>query len=122
MDVERERHSHISRNERLKHNKEREMALVFARNGYSVEMLKEIPRVSSPDVRIDGIPAELKSTASAANILNYAKKATRKQGAQIVLFQFDEMTAIVTERLKKLSQMGIHGKYFIKGKNIIFDF
>jgi hypothetical protein len=37
------------------------MSLVFARDGSRMVMLEEIPRVSSPDVLINGILAELKS-------------------------------------------------------------
>ncbi len=121
MDVERERRSHISRNERLKHNKEREMALVFARNGYRVEMLKEIPRISSPDVRIDGVPAELKRTASAGNIVKMAKKAITKQGARVVLFQFDIDSEQVRWELLELKRRGYSVLYFFTGQEKVYS-
>ncbi len=124
MDVERERHSHISRNEWLKYNKEREMALVFARNGYRVEMQKELPRISSPDVRIDGVPAELKRTASAGNIVKYAKKSTVVQGAKVTLFQFDsqspEIREAIENKIEELRRKGYSGYYFFTGENKVY--
>ncbi len=124
VDVERERRSHISKNEQSKYNKEWEMALVFARNGYRVEMQKELPRISSPDVRIDGVPAELKRTANAGNIVKYAKKATAVQGAKVVLFQFDaqsqEIRGAIENKVEELRRKGYSGYYFFTGENKVY--
>ncbi|GHV48021.1 hypothetical protein FACS1894181_02740 [Bacteroidia bacterium] len=105
-------HSTMNKNEKEKFNKEFEMSLVFARNGYKIEMLKERSGVSSSDITINGIMADLKKTSSHNNIMSYAKKANRRQGAKIVLFEFEKETMHIKEELKKLKAIGIQVKYF----------
>ncbi len=97
------------------------MAEIYALNGYKVEMLAEVPRVSSPDVLIDGLPADLKRTGSHNNIVNYAKKAVREQGAELVLFQLDTMTPEIRKELNKLKSIGIRCKYFITGEGKVYS-
>ncbi len=111
-----------SKNERDVYKKESDMCKVFARNGYRMVMLHEKSGVSSPDVLINGIPADLKRTKGVNNIEKYAKKAVRKQGAKLVLIQFDEMNDDVLGKIRKLSSMNIHGKYFITGSDELFVF
>ncbi len=98
------------------------MAIVFARNGYKIEMLEEIPRKSSPDVTINGIPADFKYTKSAGNIVKYAQKAVREQGSELVLYEIKERTDHIKKEFEVLSKMNIHGKYFIAGKLQIYEF
>ncbi len=95
------------------------MAEVIARGGYKIAMLKEVPGVSSPDVTILGIPAELKRTKSAGNIIKYAKKAVQKQGAKILLFQFDSDTGDIRIKLSELERNGYKVLYFFTGENKI---
>jgi hypothetical protein len=121
VDRERIAHSKISKNERAKFDKEYEMAKVFAQNGYKVEMLKEIPGVSSSDVLINGISVDLKRVSGHKNIAGYAKKAIRKQGAEIVLFEFNVMTHDIQDELVKLKKLGINVKYFITGGNKVIN-
>lgn len=104
-----------------KYIKEHNMCVTFANAGHTIEHLSEISGVSSSDVRFDGIPAELKKTENENHIIDYAIKATTKQGAQIVLFQVDVMNARVRGKFRYLSNHGIHGYYFITGdeNNII---
>jgi hypothetical protein len=45
------------------------------------------------DIYLNGIPADLKKTVGSGNIVKYAKKAVEKQGAQIVVFEFNNTTA-----------------------------
>lgn len=106
----------INKNERLKYKKEAEMCRVFARNGYRVEHQAEQPGVSSPDVVIDGLPADLKRLSSHNNIVRHAVKAVRKQGAKVVLLQLDEETKQVHIELDKLKKAGIHARYFFTGR------
>ncbi len=110
------------KNEGGKYEKEFAVAKVFAQNGHAMEMLEEISRIPSPDVTIDGIPADMKSTYSIGNIERYAIESLKKQHAKIVLFRLEEKNAAIEEKIRKVSLMGIHGKYFFKGENIIFDF
>jgi hypothetical protein len=100
-----------SKNERKKFEQERSMSLVFARGGYRIVMLEEIPRVSSPDVLINGIPAELKNLNSPGTIVKSAKKAVRHQGAEIVLFQLIESEEAYKE-LQAVKELGIRAIYY----------
>jgi hypothetical protein len=122
VDKERIAHSKVSKNERAKFEKEYDMAMTFARNGYKIEMLKETPRVSSPDVTINGMKAELKRVSGHNNIEKHAKKAIEKQGAEIVLFEINAMTGKIHDELNRLKRMDIKVKYFTSdNKNTIVD-
>lgn len=122
-DKSRIEHSRMNKNESAKYEKELSMCKVFARNGYQIEMLGETPGISSPDVRINGINADLKRTSSANNIVKYAKKAIRKQGAERLLFQFDAETSALHKELFDVKREGIKGFYFFTGReNEIFEF
>lgn len=111
----------LNKQEAAKYNKELGMSRVFASAGNKIEMLEEIPRISSPDVHINGLLADLKRTKSHNNLVHYAKKAIYKQGANIVLFQFDVMTPGIRDELNKLKSFGIKCKYFITGENKVYD-
>ena len=106
-----------NKQEQAKYDKEHEMCLTFARAGYRIEHLGETPGVSSPDVTINGMAADLKRTKGSGNIVKYARKAVRQQGAEMVLFQFDEFNDAVRKELLSLKREGIRAKYFITGEN-----
>ena len=121
IDRERILHSAISKNEKAKFDKEYRMCEVFARNGYRIEMLKERPGISSSDIRFNGVLAELKKTSSHNNIMNYAKKAIDKQGAKIVLFEFEKETKEIHLELLKLRKENIPiYYYFTKRMDLIY--
>jgi hypothetical protein len=109
-------HSNTSKNEKAKFEKEISMSKIFAKTGYKIEMLEEMPRIPSPDIKIDGLLADLKSVSSHNNIVKDAKKAVRKQGAEIVLFEFEKETKEIYIEIKKLLRMGIHGMYYFTGR------
>ena len=121
VDKQRIKHSKISKNEKDKFDKEYTMCVVLAQNGYMIEMLKERPGFSSSDITINGIMAELKKTSSHNNILKYAKKAIDKQGAEMVVFEFDAMTGKIRDELNKMKRMNIKVKYFISENKIVID-
>jgi len=99
------------------------MSLVFAKSGYKVELLEEIPRIPSSDARINGILADLKKVSSHNNIVNDAKKTIYKQGAKIVLFEFEEETEKIHKEIFQLQKIKIHGKYyFTKNHNKVYEF
>jgi hypothetical protein len=100
----------LNKQEREKFEKERGMCIVLAKNGYAVEYLKEAQ--GSYDILLNGIPADLKKTASHNNILGYAKTAVCSQGARIVVFELKKETAHIKESLKKLKKRGITVKYY----------
>lgn len=106
-----------NKQEQAKYEKEHEMCLVFARAGYRIEHLGETPGVSSPDVTINGMPADLKRTKGSGNIVKYARKAVRQQGAEMALFQFDKWNDDFRKQLLILKKEGIKAKYFITGEN-----
>lgn len=116
--AQRVEHAAISKNEADKYKKEAQMCRTLALNGRKVEMLEEVSGVSSPDVLINGIPAELKRCASANNITNYGKKAM-KQGAKLVIFQFDNYTNDFRKSVRILKLAGIKVEYFITGSKDI---
>ena len=62
------------------------MSLTYAKAGYTIEMLKEASRTPSPDVRFNGVLADLKSTSSHNNIIRYAKSAIKEKKADVLLF------------------------------------
>ena len=120
VDKDRIENSMKNKQEKAKYEKEYNMAKVFAKNGFKMQMLNEVPRISSPDVLIDGVPADLKKVV-ANSIEKQARKAIKKQGAEVVLFQFDEMTHQIGIELNKLRNLGIKYKYFITGEEKVYS-
>jgi hypothetical protein len=109
-------HSHASKNETDKFNKEFAMAMVFAKNSFRIELLEEIPRIPSPDVTINDIFADLKRLSSHNNIVREAKKAIYEQGAAVILFQFDNETEEIHKQIEVLKQREISACYFFTGR------
>jgi hypothetical protein len=73
------------------------------------------------DIYLNGISADLKKTASHNNVVDYAKKAVNKQGANMVVFEFETMTGKIRDELNKLKRMGIKVKYFTSDDKVIID-
>ena len=108
-------HGSINKQERYKLDKETRMAKVFADGGYRIEMIEEKTRESSHDAFVNGIKAEFKSVSSPKQILHHAKKATREQGAELVLFELNtERSVEVEKELDKVRRAGIKGLYYYK--------
>ncbi len=103
-----------SKNAKEVYDKEQKMSVVLAKHGKRVEHLSDAS--GGHDVRVNGVSADLKKTKGANNLANYARKATRKQGAKLVVFQIDNLNHAVHFELNKLSDKGIHGWYFITGR------
>jgi len=55
------------------------------------------------------------------SILSYAKKAVYKQGAKIVVFEFEEMTHKIKKELYNLQKFGITIKYFTTKGKVVLD-
>lgn len=111
-----------NKQETAKFGKEQAMCIVLANAGFKVEHLAETPGISSPDIRINGVPADLKRTASATNIWKYARHAIKEQGAKKLVFQFDDFNSSFIEEMEKLRKRGIHGYYFVTGENTVREF
>jgi len=93
------------------------MCMTLAKYGYKVEYLKMTD--GGFDIYLNGVSADLKKTASHNNILDYAKKATREQGAKIVVFELGKDTREIQAELEKLKRMKISVCYYFsnnKGK------
>ncbi|ATA76944.1 hypothetical protein CCAN12_800068 [Capnocytophaga canimorsus] len=110
-------HSKINKNETAKFKKEKRVALVYAQNGYQMELWNEIPGISSPDGALNGIPIDLKSLSSHNNIVKEAKSAINKQGAKMVLFEFTKETNKIYWEILKLKEQNIKAMYYFKDKN-----
>jgi hypothetical protein len=121
VDRERTRQGSINKQERGKYEKELSMCQTLANNGYKVEYMKEME--GRFDIYLNGVAADLKKTASHNHIRDYAKKAVRKQGAELVLFEFEKETKGIYIAIDELVRKGIHGKYYFTGKtNKIYSF
>jgi len=101
-----------NKQEKAKYEKEANMAKVLADNGYRVEHLSEVSGISSHDITINGIAADLKSLSSHNNIARHFKDATQKQGADAVVFEFKNETKKIYTELKKLSSNTGHKVYY----------
>ena len=73
-------------------DKEYKMLKVCADYGHDITYLKGENREigGTYDILFDDIPADLKKTKSSGNIVKYARKALQKQGAKIVIFEFEQ--------------------------------
>lgn len=94
VDVHSSRLENANKNkqERAKFEKEHRMCCVLADNGYKIEMLQEVAGVPSSDILINGKKADLKATKSANNIEKYGKKAILEQDADLVVFEFEDIS------------------------------
>lgn len=112
-----------SNSERQKYEKEASMCKVLAQNGHTIVHLADRKHSDGTyDILIDGHKADLKSTKGANNIGNYAKHATRKQGAELVVFEIKKVDGAVHREINKLSKKGIHGYYYEKGTKKLIPF
>ena len=105
-----------SKNERAKFDKEHEMCEQAAKNGHAVKHMPDVKDGGSYDAMIDGKKTDLKRTKGSGNIQKFAKHAVDEQGAEQVFFQFDEFTHKHQDLLNNLARKGIHGLYFVTGK------
>lgn len=103
-------------NEWDKFDKEQGMCKVLAKLGYKIKHLLEVPRISSPDITINGIKADLKKTSSHNNIGHYAKHAIKNQNAELVIFEFTTETKLIYDELYKLREKEIKGYYYFTGR------
>ena len=116
--TQRERAEFARRNkqETAKFQKEQAMCIVLANAGFKIEHLVEKPGISSPDIKINGVPADLKRMDGPANIVKKGLQAVKKQGAKKVVFQFEKWNERYQRAIEELQRKGVHGYYFITGK------
>jgi hypothetical protein len=116
---QRIKQSKASKQEKKKYDKEYDMCLTLAKNGYRVEYLKQTE--GSFDIYLNDIGADLKKTKTHNNMVRYAKKAIREQGAEIVIFEFEEMTHNIIKELYNIQKLGIWVKYFTTEKKVVLN-
>ena len=121
IDKNRIAKSKINKNETAKFLKEKAISTVYANSGVKIKMLDEVAGISSSDVLADEILADLKQTSSHNNILKYVKKANKKQGAKVVLFEFTKETPEILKEIENLKANKSKVMYYFTGKeNIIY--
>jgi hypothetical protein len=98
-----------------KYNKERSQCLTLAKGGHVVEFLKEVE--GRHDIILDGEPADLKKTGSHNHIVDSVKHAVKKQGAKIVVFEFEKITRKIVEELYFLKSENYKIIYYVSGSN-----
>ena len=109
-----------SKNERSILAKELRMARVFAKAGYKIVFNET--GTGTHDVFIDGIAADLKKLKNHTQVAKRAKKAVKLQGAEWVLFEFEQETKEVYAEIERLKIRNIHGKFFFSGNGTVHDF
>jgi hypothetical protein len=120
VDKQRIERGRLNKDEQEKYNKEYDMCLTLAQNGYKVEYLKEVE--GKYDINLNGESADLKKTKSHNHIIDYAKKAIYRQDAKMVIFEFENETTKIHEKLRQLKSMGIKGKYYFSNdKSNVYD-
>ena len=117
VNPERRAFADTNKREKEKFEKEYRMASTYARFGHKVEMLEEVPGISSPDALIDGLKVDFKSLKSANNIERHAKDAIFKQGSDEVWFEFTTKSDRIIATIEDLAQKGIHGRYYFRGED-----
>lgn len=106
-----------------KYVKEKRVCETLARDGHTVVHLDDTKRTDgSYDILLDGVKGDIKCLSSSNNIQREGKKAVRKQGAEIVVFEMERIDVKVNKEISKLKEIGIHGYYFLKGSSQINTF
>ena len=119
---ERLEEAKASKNERQKFNKEYRMCRVAADNGHEVEYLRGNNRAPGQtyDIRLDGIPTDLKSTDGYNNIVRDAKKAFKKQGAKAILYELGSHNSLVYNKLNEVKRKyNVRIFFYFKDEKII---
>ena len=93
-----------------KFNKEHSMCQTLAVNNQLVDYLKEVD--GRYDILLNNLPADLKKTKSHNHIIDYVRHATRSQGAEIVVFEFESMTPQIHQKLNILAEKGYKIVYY----------
>ena len=106
-----------------KYVKEKRVCETLARNGHTIVHLDDTKHTDGTyDILLDGVKGDIKCLSSSNNIMREGNKAVRKQGASIVVFEFERIDTKVHREINKLSDSGIHGFYFLKGTKQIQGF
>ena len=122
---ERIEEGRASKNEIAKFQKELHMCKVAANNKHRVEYLRgnNRPKGQTYDIRLDGMPTDLKSTDGFGNIVQYIGKAYKKQGAKAVLLEVAEKNDTLKEKLAEAKRKySVRIFYYVKGQEVMQEF
>lgn len=108
--------------EQLKFEKEHSMCLVFARSGLRINHYEDEKTDGTFDVLCNGKKGDLKKTKGSGNIVKYARYAIKEQGAEIVLFEFEEWKAEVRDAISEMVRKNHHGYYYVTKSRVVHDF
>ena len=113
-----------SNQERKKFDREHQICMNYARDGHKIKHLPDKKRNDrgTYDTIFDGYKADLKKTKSTNNIIKYASRATKKQGAQIILFEFEQWNNKFRDLVDELIRKGYHGRYYVTGERTTHQF
>lgn len=117
--INRKKEGGINNDERKKFNKEYSMCINLARNNYRIEYLESVE--GSYDIKINGIPADLKKCTH-NNITKKAKHAIESQGAEIVIYEFEEIGTEYFKRLDEVKRKGYKSIWYVKDNPLILHF
>ena len=94
---------------------EHRICLMYAKEGHRIKHLpdRKPNGEGTYDVICDNIKADIKKTRSTNNIIKYASRAIRKQGAEIILFEFETWSNDFRDLVDELIRKGYHGRYFV---------
>ena len=109
----------VNGKEQEKFKKEHEICLVFARSGLRIRHLEDNKADGTYDLLCNGIKGDIKKTVSTNNIIKYASWAKKQQGAEIILFVFEEWNASFRAIIDELIRKGYHGYYYVCGVEIV---
>ena len=108
--------------ELAKFKKEHGMCLAFVRSGLKIKHFEDEKPEGSYDVVCNDRKGDLKRTKGAGNVVRYAKYATREQGAEIVLFEFEGWNSDFRKAIDELVRKELHGFYYITGIETVHHF
>lgn len=100
-----------NKSEKKKFDKEYSMCVNLAKNNYRIEYLETVE--GRYDIKINGSPADLKKLKSSNNIYKKAKHAITSQGADIVIFEFENFDHNYISRLKEVEQKGYKAMWYL---------
>ncbi len=109
-------------NEQQKFDKEHGICLVFVKSGLKIQHLEDNKPDGTYDIVCNGRSGDLKRTKGSGNIVRYAKYATKEQGAEIVLFEFDEWKNEIRDAVSELIRKNLHGYYYVSGELVVHSF
>ena len=111
-----------NRKEKIKFDNEHNICLTYARSGLKIMHYEDDKPEGTFDVICDGFKGDLKRTKGHGNIVRYARYAVKEQGAEIVLFEFEEWGTKVRDAVSEMIRKKYHGYYFISGDQVVHHF